>query len=133
MNNYQDLIDAFFAGMSAGQLPADLFAEDATAYTTTSGQMDKAKYVGAGGLLAAVFDGGLRYNIKGVMIGEGRAAVEASSSGTFRDGVAFANEYVFLFHFADGKISFVGEHFDPRPVQELLVPRLQAFLAQTKA
>ncbi len=130
MSNAHRMIQQFFTGLGSGALPADLLTDDFSAYTSTSGEMDGARYLGAAPLLAAIFDGGITYESIAIMEGEGRIAVEARGSGTFKDGAAYRNDYVFLFYFKGDKISRVAEHFNPKPVTEHIAPRIQALIAQ---
>ena len=129
MNRHRELIEAFFGGMSAGALPAGLMAEEFTAWTTSSGPMPSGRYLRAPALLRAVFAEGLQFDILSVTAEEQRAAAEVLSLGVFADGTVYRNNYLFMFHFRDGCIVSVAEHFDPRPVTELLIPRMQAALA----
>ena len=41
---HHDLARAYFAAVSAGELPDSLLTDDFTAWTTTAGDIDKATY-----------------------------------------------------------------------------------------
>lgn len=124
-SNHQ-LARDFLAALAAGQIPDELVTEDLGAWTLTSGDMEGAKFRGAAGLLAGVFQGSLRYDIDALTAEDDRVVAEARSSGTLPDGAAFANHHVFTFRVRDGRVAWVGEYMNPIIVQEQLLPHLQA-------
>jgi uncharacterized protein len=124
----------FFAALSSGNLPDDLLTGDMTAWTTSSGTYsDKARYQGGVRLLASIFDGGIHYEIDSLTAQADRVAAEVHAHGTLVDGQAFANRYVFVLRLHGGRIAAVAEHFNPAPVQEKLMPLIQAVMAKAKS
>lgn len=120
-----------FAGMSAGAIPAELLAPDMRAWTVSSqAWFPRERYQGAAKLIAAVFDGPYRYEVKSLTAQDDRIAAEVSASGTLVTGQPFANEYLFLLRIADGKVAEIREFFDPRPVEQILAPLLQEAMAK---
>jgi uncharacterized protein len=123
--NHQ-LVRDFFAGLSSGNLPAELFAPDMTAWTTTSGTTDKAKFLGGVKVLISIFGGTLRYRIDSLTAEEDRVVAEVRSNGTLVDGEDFHNAHVFIFRIRDGRIAAVVEHMNPIIVREKIVPLILA-------
>jgi ketosteroid isomerase-like protein len=123
------LVREFFAALSRGQLPDSLLTPDMTAWTTSSGAVEKLRYQAGVKLLASVASGGLAYTIDALTAEADRVAAEVKSHGTLIDGADFQNTYVFIFRIRDGLIASVAEHFNPIVVREKIVPLLQAAAA----
>lgn len=122
------LIRMFFTSMPSGTA-ADLLTEDFTAWTTTSPTpAPRARYLGGIQMLQSLFPAGLHYTVDAVIAEADRAAAEVRSHGIFADGEAFSASYVFTFKLRDGRIAALAEHFDPRPVEEQIKPRMMAAL-----
>jgi ketosteroid isomerase-like protein len=100
-----------------------------TAWTTTSGKSDRLKYQAGVRMLQSLFPSGLLYTVDSITAEEDRAAAEVQSRGTLVNGKEFHNIYVFMFRIKDGRIATVAEHFNPQVVRELIVPLLQAAMA----
>lgn len=125
------LIRRYFEALSSGSLPDELFTDDMTAWTTSSGvAAPKARYQGGVKLLQSLFPEGLAYEIDSITAEDDRVAVEARSHGVLATGEAFDNTYVFVFRIRDGRIASVAEHFNPIPVREKLGPLIQAAMAK---
>lgn len=127
--NHQ-LVRDFFAALSSGNLPDELLTPDMTAWTTTSGTSDKARYQGSVKLLGSVFNDGLTYTVQSLTAEEDRVAAEVQSHGTLVNGEVFQNTYVFVFRIRDGRIASAAEHFNPDIVREKIVPLIQAAMAK---
>jgi ketosteroid isomerase-like protein len=129
-----DITRAFFAALSAGNLPDELLTEDMTAWTTSSGvNWNKARYQGGVKMLASVFNGPYAYTIDSLTAEEDRVAAEVRAQGTLINGETFSNRYVFMLHIRDGRIASVAEHFNPIPVRETLGPLIQTMMAKAQA
>jgi ketosteroid isomerase-like protein len=128
MSIVAERVTRFFANQTAGAFDADLMHPQFRAWTTTSGDMPAERYRTAPQQLAAVFKGGLQFEIDSIIVEGDRAAAEVRSHGVFHDGTAYDNRYVFIFELTDNQISSVAEHFNPEPVMTLLVPRLMALM-----
>jgi len=124
------LARSFFTALSNGNVPDDLLTSDMTAWTTTSGTTDKARYQGGIKMLATLFSGGLRYTVDSLTAEEDRVAAEVQSRGTLVNGDAFHNVYIFMIRIRDGRIASVAEHFNPAAVQEKIMPLLQAAMSK---
>ncbi len=121
---------AFFAALSAGSIPDDLLTDDMTAWTISSGQTsDRARYQGGIKLFAKIFDGAYTYFVDSLTSEDDRIAAEVHTLGRLSTGEGFSNTYVFMLKIRDGKIAHVAEHFDPRPMQEKLMPLIQQVMA----
>ena len=119
------LVRDFFAAMSTGSLSNQLFTDDMSAWTTTSGKSPKEKYMAGVRILQSLFPAGLSYTIDSLTAEEYRVAAEVQSRGTLANGEPFHNVYVFMFRIRDGRIASVAEHFNPQIVREKIVPLLQ--------
>lgn len=125
------LVRAFLEAMSAGDLPGDLLTDDMVGWTVSSNtEFPREKYQGAAKLVAAVFDGGNHYEVQAITAEGDRAAADVRASGRLIDGQTYANRYVFLFRFRDGKIARIDEFFDPVPMREKLAPLMQQVMAR---
>jgi len=127
--NHQ-LAQKFFAALSSGNVPDELLTADMTAWTTTSGTTDKARYQGGIKMLASIFSGGLAYTVDSLTAEEDRVAAEVQSRGTLLNGDVFHNVYVFLIRIRNGRIASVAEHFNPAPVTEKILPLLQVAMSK---
>jgi len=118
----QKFAHAYFAAVEAGELPDSLLTDDFSAWTTTTGPMDKATYQNAIRLLARMCDGPIRFTIDAVTCEEDRVVAEARSEAVLIDGKPYANTYVFSLRIRDGRIAWIAEHMNALIVQEKLVP-----------
>lgn len=131
MSEAHDLIHRFFAAMPAGTLDESLFTDDATVTTTTTPEPSPgAKYLDGIKLLQSLFPEGLHYTVDSVTAEDDRAAAEVRSQGTLADGEVFACRYAFIFRLRDGRIASIAEHFNPEPVERLIMPRMMAAMAK---
>jgi ketosteroid isomerase-like protein len=115
-------VHAFFAAVTAGELPDSLLTPEMKGWITTQGSMDKAAYQGVIRLLAQMTPEPLTFTIDSITAEEDRAVAEVHSEGTLINGEGYANTYVFVFRIRDGKIASVAEHFNALIVQEKLIP-----------
>lgn len=129
-NAHHQIARDFFAALSTGDFPDMLFAPGLTAWTTTSGTQDGAKYLGGVKMLHTLFRDGHHYAIDSLTAEGDRVAAEVQSHGTFINGVEYGNRYVFMLRIVDGRIASVAEHFNPQPVQEKLVPLLKEVMSK---
>jgi ketosteroid isomerase-like protein len=118
------LVLAFFDAVAAGDLRDELLTPDMKGWITTAGGLDKAGYQNVVRLLAEVSAEPLAFTIDAITIDDDRAAAEVRSQGTLIGGVDYANTYVFMFRFRDGRISSVAEHYNALIVQEKMMPLL---------
>lgn len=126
-----DLIARFFADLGAGALTEDMFTADATAWTlTTKADNPAARYRHGTKALASLFPGGLAYTVQSITVENERAAAEVTAHGVLHDGKRYANHYVLLFRIRDGRIAWLAEYFDPRPVEDLIMPLLTAAMGE---
>jgi ketosteroid isomerase-like protein len=128
--SHHQLVQDFFTALSSGSLSSELFTDDMTAWTTTSGRSEKAKYLAGVRLLQSLFPAGLTYTVDSLTAEQDRVAAEVQSRGTLVNGDLFQNVYVFIFRIRDGRIASVAEHFNPQVVREMIVPLLQATTAK---
>jgi ketosteroid isomerase-like protein len=126
-------VTRFFADLGAGTLSEEMFTEDATAWTlNTKAEAPAAFYRQGTKVLASLFPEGIVYKIKSITAEDDRAAAEVTGHGVLQDGKVYDNHYVMLFRLRDGKIAALAEYFDPRPVDELIMPLLTAAMAERK-
>ena len=123
--NHQ-LVHDFFAALSTGSLSSQLFTDDMTAWTTTSGKSPKEKYLAGVRMLQSLFPTGLTYTVDALTAEDDRVAAEVQSHGTLVNGELFHNVYVFIFRIRAGRIASVAEHFNPQMVREKIMPLLRA-------
>ena len=120
-------VRAFFNAIAQGELPDELASANMTAWTLTSGDSDRARFIGGIQLLAKAFDGTLQYQIQSLVAEGNKAIAEVTSSGQLSDGT-FSNVHVFVFEFADGLIVSMREYMDPQIVATRVVPAIQRVL-----
>lgn len=119
---HHDLARAYFAAVSAGDLPDSLLTDDFTAWTTTQGDLTKAQYQGAIRLLARLCRTPIAFTIDAITAEGNRVVAEARSTATLINGETYANTYIFPMRIAAGRIAWIGEHFNALVVQEKLYP-----------
>lgn len=122
MREADRLVHAYFAAVTAGELPDALLTDDMAAWTTTQGTMSKAAYQEVIRLLAHISEVPLRFTIDAITAEEDRAVAEARSEGVLINGEPYANTYVFAFRIRDGRIASIAEHFNALIVQEKMIP-----------
>jgi ketosteroid isomerase-like protein len=122
MREADRLVHAYFAAVTAGELPDDLLTEDMTAWTTTQGTMSKQAYQEVIRLLAHISKVPLQFTVDAITAEEDRAVAEARSEGVLINGEPYANTYVFAFRIRDGRIASIAEHFNALIVQEKMIP-----------
>lgn len=116
------LAHAYFAGVSAGELPDAILNEDMTAWITSGATMDKAAYQRVIRILAAMCEGPLRFTVDALTAEGDRVVAEARSQARLIDGTDYAQTYVFVFRIRDGRIAHVAEHYNAIVSQQKLVP-----------
>lgn len=117
-----ELARAYFAAVTAGDLPDSLLTGDMTAWTTTGGPISRQAYQHMIRLLARMCREPIRFTIDAITAEEDRAVAEARSTATLINGEPYANTYVFSFRIRDGKIAWIAEHYNALIVQEKLMP-----------
>lgn len=127
------LARAYFAAVSAGELPDDILTPDMTGWITTGGTLTKSNYRYLVRLLAAMCATPLEFTIKSLTAEEDRVVAEADSVGTLVNGEEYRQTYVFIFRIRDGKIASIAEHYNALVSQEKLVPLMDAARAQLSA
>lgn len=115
----------FFAAFFGGRLTEDFLAPDMKVWTTLGPLADHSTYVSTVNKIMSLFAGGsFNYIIDGITAEDDRVVVEAHGKGTFPDGVAYENAYVFVLRLRDGRVAAIAEHFNPIPAMEKLFPRM---------
>ena len=125
---HHDLARAYFAAVSAGELPDSLLTDDFTAWTTTQGDLTKGQYQAAIRLLARMCAKPIAFTIDAITAEGDRVVAEARSTATLINGEAYANTYVFPMRIREGRIAWIGEHMNALIVREKLYP-VMALLA----
>lgn len=121
----KELARAYFAAVTAGELPDSLLAADMTAWTTTQGPLDKATYQGLIKLLARMCSEPLAFTIQSLTAEDDRVVAEATSQGVLVNGQPYGNTYIFVFRIRDGRIAAIAEHFNALITQEKLIPLMR--------
>jgi ketosteroid isomerase-like protein len=127
------LAQAYFVAVSAGDLPDSLLTPDMTAWTTTQGVVDKARYQNMIRLLASVCEHPIAFTIQSLTAEDDRVVAEARSIATLINGQPYRNTYIFVFRIRDGRFNSIAEHFNPLIVNEQLIPAIKMFLAKAQA
>jgi ketosteroid isomerase-like protein len=129
-SSHHELAREFFAHLSRGELPDELFTEDATVWTNSSGASTKASYQRGVKLLQSMFPAGLVYHVDSLTAEDDRVAAEVQGQGTLASGGDYRNTYVFIFRVRDGRIAAIAEHTNAVVVREKILPLLQAAAKQ---
>jgi ketosteroid isomerase-like protein len=122
------LVQTFFQTLTAGDYDAafQLVSDDAVWWVAGSlpfsGDKSKAQYLAIVQRIRDGFPAGFALEVQS-MIAEGdTVAAEVVSSGTHRNGRAYANRYHFLIKIAAGRIVHVKEYMDTLHLAQLLAP-----------
>jgi uncharacterized protein len=126
MSANRQLVQDFFAAVTAGDLPDSLLTADMSGWTTTQGSMGKADYQRLIRLLAKMSAEPLAFTIDSITCEEDRAVAEVRSAGVLIDGEPYSNTYVFVFRVQGDRIASVAEHFNALIVQEKMIPLMKA-------
>lgn len=121
-----ELVRGFLAALSTGDLPDELFTEDAMVWTITSGAAAKTQYQSVVKLLHSLFAGGLTYQVDSLTAEDDRVAAEVHAHGTLVNGEDYANTYVFIFRIRAERIARISEYFNALVVREKLAPLMLA-------
>lgn len=121
-NPGHDIARAFFAAVSAGELPDSLLTEDFSAWTTGHGDLPRTQYVDGVRMLRRICSEPIAFTIDAMTAENDRVLTEARSHAKLINGDTYANTYVFAMRIRDGRIAWVGEHLDPQAVVEKLYP-----------
>jgi uncharacterized protein len=124
-SNHQ-LVREFFTFLSRGDLRDDLFTDDVSIWTNTSGPSQKPRYQGGVKILQSLFQAGLHYSVDSLTAEDDRVAAEVQASGVLKSGEEYRNTYVFMFRVRNGRIASVAEHCNSILVREKIIPLLQA-------
>lgn len=121
----KELARAYFAAVTAGELPDSLLTADMTAWTTTQGDLDKAAYRGLIRMLAKMCSRAPAFTIQSLTAEDDRVVAEATSEGVLVDGEPYGNTYIFVFRIRDGRIAHIAEHFNALIVHDKLIPLMR--------
>jgi ketosteroid isomerase-like protein len=119
------LVRAYFAAVTAGELPDALLTEDMVGWTTHRGTMSRAEYKSLIPVLARICRVPLQFTIDAITVEDDRAVAEARSVGTLINGEEYRQTYVFAFRFRDDRISSIAEHYNALIVEAKLMPLLR--------
>jgi ketosteroid isomerase-like protein len=123
---------AYFAAVTAGELPDDLLTPDMTAWITTGGTLDKASYQYAIRLLAKMCKSPIQFTVDAITAEDDRVVAEARSEATLISGEPYRQTYVFVLRIRDGRIAHIAEHYNALIVQEKLFPLMEKLQAEAK-
>lgn len=119
-------IEAMSAGDAQGQ--ADCLAPDAFTITKgfagVSGQRDRATMLATVEAFRDIVPTGFRPRYDRVVAEGDTVVVEWEGDATLSDGTRYANQYVFIFTFADGKIRQLNEYFCTVLADRTILPLL---------
>lgn len=121
---------AYFAAVTAGELPDSLLTPDMTAWTTTQGALDKASYRNAIRILRSMCATPIAFTIDSLTAEDDRVVAEARSTATLINGEPYANTYIFVIRVRDGRIARIAEHFNALIVREKLFPLMLSMAAK---
>ena len=121
----RQLIQKFFQAIGQGNPLDELITGEMRAWTVSSGETDRQRFLGGVKLLGAIIGGSLRYDIDALTVQEDRAVAEVTSRGTLPDGAPFTNVHAFIFRICDGRIASVAEFMNQWVVEEKIAPLIQ--------
>jgi len=113
---------AYFAAVTAGELPDSLLTPDMTAWGTTLGPISKAAYQEMIRMLARMCATPIQFTVDAITAEDDRVLAEAHSTATLVNGEPYANTYVFSFRIRDGRISWIAEHYNALISEQKLLP-----------
>jgi ketosteroid isomerase-like protein len=123
-NSIRQLVEDFLAGVTAGELPEPLLADDMRVWLTTRGSVDKETYRQMIERLAEICATPLTFTIDSITAQDDRVVAEVHSQCTLNDGEDYANTYVFVFRVRNGRIFAIAEHYNALIVEQQILPLL---------
>jgi ketosteroid isomerase-like protein len=120
--SHRKLVEDFFTALSAGALSDDLFTDDMTVWTTTSGTSPRQRYQVGVAVLKSLFQDGPHYSMDSLTVEDDRAAAEVQAHGVLVNGAEYRNSYAFIFRVRNGRIASLAEHCNPLIVREKILP-----------
>src|ERR1700759_1745833 len=113
---------AYFAAVTAGELPDHLLTPDMPAWGRTLGPISKDTYQQMIRTLARMCATPIRFTVDAITAEADRVVAEAHSEATLVDGNSYANTYVFSFRIRDDRICWIAEHYNALISEQKLLP-----------
>ena len=120
MQNHKATVEKFLdaLGNGDGETLATLITEDIAAICTGTSMLSAtrgyAEVVGVAGMLKQITQNGIAFKILTMTAEADRVSCEAEGTSTLVNGVAYNNQYHFLFFFRDGKVCKIKEYIDTK-------------------
>ncbi len=120
MHKHKALVEQFLVALGAGDATtiAGLISDDMVAICTgtslVSGTRSSAEIIGTVGLLRQITQNGIAFRVLSLTAEADRVSCEAEGTSTLVNGVAYNNQYHFLFYFRDGKVCQLKEYIDTK-------------------
>ena len=136
MQDNKSIAKKFLAALGKGDVETltGLLAPDMQAICTgtsvLSGTRAGAEIAGAAGMLSAITKNGIDFQVLTMTAEEDRVSVEVQGVSTLVNGVAYNNQYHFLFFIRDGKIYKLKEYIDTKLADETLAPLMMQLMQQ---
>lgn len=124
----KDIARKFLESLGAGDIDTvkTLITEDIVAdckgTSLLSGTRGHADVIGAGDIFKQITKAGLRFEILSMTAEGERVSVEAQGHSELVTGVAYNNQYHFLFFIRDGRICRMNEYIDTKLADATLAP-----------
>lgn len=91
-----------------------------------SGTRNYDDVVSTVGMLKSITQNGIAFHIDSLTAEDNRVVAEVHGTSTLVDGTPYNQEYLFLFHFQDGKVTRLVEHFCTKRTEECFGPLMAA-------
>jgi uncharacterized protein len=132
MNDNKTLVNAFLESLGTGNterlktLITEDFSAVATGTAIVSGTRSRDELLHAAQMLKAGTTNGIEFRVLNLTAEADRVAAEVEGYATFVSGLAYNNQYHFLFFIRDGKICKLKEYFDTKLADAVLGPSMAA-------
>ena len=116
---------AYFDAVKNGELPDALLTDDMTAWTTTTGSVDKRAYQAMVRMLGRMCAAPLTMTVHSLTAEDDRVVAEAESTAKLINGEDYCNTYIFVFRIRDNRIAAIAEHYNALIVRDRLLPLIK--------
>lgn len=125
IEHHKKLTYAYFDAVKNSELPDSLLTDDMTAWTTTTGPVDKKTYQAMVKMLGKMCAAPLSITVHSLTAEEDRVVAEAESTGKLINGEDYCNTYIFVFRIRDNRIASVAEHYNALIARDKLLPLMK--------
>lgn len=119
------------SNIALGGIADEFLADDLTAWTLTTGHIDKATWQSKLKRAGHLWDIPLKMTIDTILHDNSKVAIQSRSNGRLITGETYSNTYMFLIEFnSNSKIRHVREYYDVNRLEQVYRPAARLWEAR---